>query len=57
MLIAEMALEIFKIMRCIDSKNITKQDIQTSENVAKRNKEIFKAMNVAPKVSDGFNIW
>ena len=51
--VAEMALEIFKIMECIDSKNITKQDIQTSENVAKRKKEIIKETNVAPKAFDG----
>lgn len=51
--VAEMALEIFKIMGWIDTTNIAKQDIQTSENVAKRKEEIFKEMNVAPRAFDG----
>jgi hypothetical protein len=47
--ITEMALEILKIKGYVDAKNITKKDIQMSENVAKRKKELFKQTNVIPK--------
>jgi beta-phosphoglucomutase len=47
--IAEMALEIFKIKGYVDAKNITKKDIQMSQSVAKRKKELFREINVIPK--------
>jgi beta-phosphoglucomutase len=47
--ITEMALEILKIKGYVDAKNITKKDIQMSENIAKRKKEIFRQINVIPK--------
>lgn len=47
--VAEMALEIFKIEGYIDAKRLTKKDIQMSENVAKRKKEVFWEINVIPK--------
>ena len=51
--IAEMALAIFKLKGCVRDKNITQEDIQTSQRVAERKKEIFKEMNVTPKPFDG----
>jgi beta-phosphoglucomutase len=51
--IAEMALEILKIKANVDAKNITKKDIQISENVAKRKKELFRQMNIIPKPFTG----
>jgi beta-phosphoglucomutase-like phosphatase (HAD superfamily) len=47
--IAEMALEILKIKGYVDIKNITNKDIQFSENIAKRKKELFKQLCVIPK--------
>ena len=47
--VAEMALEIFKIEGYIDAKRLTKKDIQMSENVAKRKKQVFREINVIPK--------
>jgi beta-phosphoglucomutase-like phosphatase (HAD superfamily) len=38
--ISEMALEILKINGYVDIKNITNKDIQISENIAKRKKEL-----------------
>jgi beta-phosphoglucomutase len=38
--ITEMALEILKIKGYVDAKNITKEDIQMSENVAKKERAI-----------------
>jgi beta-phosphoglucomutase len=46
---AEMALEILKIKGYVDVKNITNTDIQISENIAKRKKELFKQLYVIPK--------
>jgi beta-phosphoglucomutase len=51
--IAEMALEILKIKEYVDAKNITKKDIQMSEHVAKRKKDVFRQMNVIPKPFTG----
>ena len=51
--IAEMALEILKIKGYVDVKNITNKDIQASENIAKRKKELFKQLCVIPKPFDG----
>ncbi|HET7285549.1 MAG TPA: HAD family phosphatase [Nitrososphaeraceae archaeon] len=51
--IAEMTLEILKIKGYVDPKNITKEDIQMSENVAKRKKEVVREINVIPKPFDG----
>ncbi|MFL6469227.1 MAG: HAD family hydrolase [Nitrososphaeraceae archaeon] len=52
--VAEMALEIFKLKGYLsDSKNISKHDVQTSERVAERKKEIFREMNIIPKPYDG----
>jgi hypothetical protein len=47
--VAEMALEILKIKGYVDVKNITNKDIQISENIAKRKKELFKQLCVIPK--------
>lgn len=47
--IAELALEILKTKGYLDAKNITKKDIQISENVAKRKKEVFREINLMPK--------
>src|SRR5215469_13627009 len=47
--VAEMALEILKIKRQVDVKNITNKDIQISENIAKRKKELFKQLCIIPK--------
>ena len=48
--VAEMTLEIFKLKGyLVDSKSISKDDIQISEKVAERKKEIFREMNVIPK--------
>jgi beta-phosphoglucomutase len=49
MTIAEMALEILKIKGYVDVKNITNKEIQISENIAKRKKELFKQLCVIPK--------
>ena len=51
--VAEMALEIFKIKGYVDVKNIMNEDIQASENIAKRKKELFKQLSVIPKTFDG----
>ena len=51
--IAEMALAIFKLKGCVHGKNITQEDIQTSQKIAERKKEIFKEMNVTPKPFEG----
>jgi beta-phosphoglucomutase len=53
--VVEMALEIFKLKGyLVDSKNISKQEhIQTSEEVAKRKKEIFRETNIIPKPYNG----
>ena len=51
--VAEMALEILKIKGYVDVKNITNKDIQASENIAKRKKELFKQLCVIPKPFDG----
>jgi HAD superfamily hydrolase (TIGR01509 family) len=51
--VAEMTLEILKLKGLTDSKNILKQDLQISEKIAKRKKEIFKEMNIIPKPYDG----
>jgi beta-phosphoglucomutase len=52
--VAEMTLEIFKLKGfLVDSKSISKKDIQISEKVAERKKEIFREMNVIPKAYDG----
>jgi beta-phosphoglucomutase len=51
--VAEMALAIFELKGCVCGKNITQEDIQTSQKVAERKKEIFKEMNVTPKPFDG----
>lgn len=51
--IAEMALEILKMNEYVDAKNITKKDIQLSENVAKIKKERFRQMNIIPKPFPG----
>lgn len=52
--VAEMTLEILKLKGCLaDSKNILKQDLQLSEKIAKRKKEIFKEMNIIPKPYNG----
>ena len=51
--IAEMALKILKSKAYVDAKNITKKDIQISENVAKRKKELFRQMNIIPKPFTG----
>ena len=51
--IAEMALKILKSKAYVDAKNITKKDIQISENVAKRKKELFRQMNIIPKPLTG----
>jgi len=51
--VAEMALEILKIKGYADVKNITNKDIQASENIAKRKKELFKQLCVIPKPFDG----
>ena len=47
--ITELALEILKIKGYVDAKNIMKKDIQISENVAKRKKEVFREINIIPK--------
>ena len=47
--VAEMTLEILKIKRYVDVKNITNKDIQISENIAKRKKELFKQLCIIPK--------
>jgi beta-phosphoglucomutase len=47
--VAEMALEILKTKGYVDVKNITNKDIQASENIAKRKKELFKQLCVIPK--------
>jgi beta-phosphoglucomutase-like phosphatase (HAD superfamily) len=47
--VAEMALEILQIKGYVDVKNITKKDIQISEKIAKRKKELFKQLCVIPK--------
>jgi len=47
--VAEMALEILKTKGYVDVKNITNKDIQASENIAKRKKELFKELCVIPK--------
>jgi len=47
--VAEMALEILQIKGYVDVKNITNKDIQISENIAKRKKELFKQLCVIPK--------
>jgi beta-phosphoglucomutase len=47
--IAELALEILKIKGYVDARNITKNDIQISENVAKRKKEVFREINMMPE--------
>jgi beta-phosphoglucomutase-like phosphatase (HAD superfamily) len=47
--VAEMALEILKIKGYVDLKNITNKDIQISENIAKRKKELFKQLCIIPK--------
>jgi HAD superfamily hydrolase (TIGR01509 family) len=53
--VAEMALEIFKLKGylVVDSKSISKKDIEISEKVAERKKEVFREMNVIPKPYDG----
>ena len=51
--IAEMALEILKIKGYVDAENITSKEIQMSESVAKRKKEVFRQMNVIPKPFTG----
>ncbi|MFL6381315.1 MAG: HAD family hydrolase [Nitrososphaeraceae archaeon] len=57
--VEEMALEIFKLKGYLvddgSKKNISKEEpiIQTSEEVAKRKKEIFREMNIIPKPYDG----
>jgi HAD superfamily hydrolase (TIGR01509 family) len=51
--VAEMTLEILKLKGLADSKNILKQDLQTTEKIAKRKKEIFREMNIIPKPYDG----
>jgi beta-phosphoglucomutase len=52
--VAEMTLEIFKLKGyLVDSKSISKKEIQISEKVAERKKEIFREMNVIPKAYDG----
>jgi beta-phosphoglucomutase len=51
--VAEMALEILKIKGCVDVKNITNKDIQASEKIAKRKKELFKQLRVIPKPFEG----
>jgi beta-phosphoglucomutase len=43
--VAEMALEIFRLKEYMHSENITQEDIQRSQRVAERKKEIFKRMN------------
>ena len=47
--IAEMALEILKIKGYVDIKNISNKDINISENIAKRKKELFKQLCIIPK--------
>ena len=51
--VAEMALAIFKLKEYVHRKNITQEDIQTSQKVAERKKEIFKDMSITPKPFDG----
>ena len=51
--VAEMALEIFRLKEYMHNENITQEDIQRSQRVAERKKEIFKRMNVTPKPFDG----
>ena len=52
--VAEMTLEIFKLKGyLVDSKSISKEDIQISEKVAERKKDIFREMNIIPKPYDG----
>ena len=51
--IPEMALKILKSKAYVDAKNITKKDIQISENVAKRKKELFRQLNIIPKPFTG----
>lgn len=51
--IAEMTLELLKIKGYVDPRNITKEDTQMSENVAKRKKEVVMETNVIPKPFDG----
>jgi beta-phosphoglucomutase len=59
MSVEEMALEIFKLKGYLvddgSKKNISKEEpiIQTSVEVAKRKKEIFREMNIIPKPYDG----
>jgi HAD superfamily hydrolase (TIGR01509 family) len=47
--ISELALEVLKIKGFADAKNITNKDIQISENVAKRKKEVFREINEMPQ--------
>jgi beta-phosphoglucomutase-like phosphatase (HAD superfamily) len=54
--IAEMALEILKIKGYVDVKNITNTDIQISENIAKRKKELFKQLSKVSKFMSSFFI-
>jgi beta-phosphoglucomutase len=57
--VEEMALEIFKLKGYLvddsSKKNMSEEEpiIQTSEEVAKRKKEIFTEMNIIPKPYDG----
>ena len=57
--VEEMALEIFKLKRYhVDDgskKNMSEEEsiIQTSEEIAKRKKEIFTEMNIIPKPYNG----
>jgi hypothetical protein len=48
-----MALEILQIKGYVDVKNITNKDIQISEKIAKRKKELFKEICVIPKLFVG----
>jgi len=45
----DLALEILKIKGDVDVKNIMNKDIQISEIIAKRKKELFKQLCVIPK--------
>jgi beta-phosphoglucomutase len=52
--VAEMALELFKLKGYLsESRNISENNVQRSETVAKRKKEIFREMKIIPKSYDG----